>query len=585
MSTPEILKNSPVGSPKTFGDLYTQIQEKNILTPEEENALRDRAMKQYGMLGLIAKRQEAIGSNTRNELSGLLSGLPEREQILAKLDSMLPGYTPIESAKKTTEQAKNTPKSTLSTPDIGGDLIASLTGSTPAIAATVTGLGAAIVGTGLITEKWWKSTLVDGFGKLKDWIVGLLPENGIFAGLKDGIMKLFAKLGGGLGINDAVADTADKAKEQIKNTGIAYGTTKSIVKRFFLKKEGNATAIYDSWAFQSMKYSDVKKIYDNRKTNSVTKAFGLSEWTGTTDADIEEALAIFVDDTSKKGKHLRSQIDKTIGKEKEGLSMNELFIRVSSPLSYLHTMGDIGDAISSGNINAISDNIWFDVNLDTGDISGPLKANMEKMPAKVRMGMLVNYHGLQFLNTKQAMGFIDSTQKYTEEEKKDWEKVFDFGEKFQKAVLSNPKINLGMQSDFQKAFASPWLSYFGLASLYACTGGQTDFESMTAAEKLAFYGGCASVAGSMDSFAKGKFGMRYLDKLNFESSEIPPEVKELGTEILGGAVKATAHWLKEMWLAILGMAVEKPQYILGIAAVGYATGGIRKWWHKWRYHS
>ena len=59
-------------------------------------------------------------------------------------------------------------------------------------------------------------------------------------------MKLFAKLGGGLGINDAVADTADKAKEQIKNTGIAYGTTKSIVKRFFLKKEGNATAIYDS---------------------------------------------------------------------------------------------------------------------------------------------------------------------------------------------------------------------------------------------------------------------------------------------------------------------------------------------------
>ena len=153
MSTPEILKNSPVGSPKTFGDLYTQIQEKNILTPEEENALRDRAMKQYGMLGLIAKRQEAIGSNTRNELSGLLSGLPEREQILAKLDSMLPGYTPIESAKKTTEQAKNTPKSTLSTPDIGGDLIASLTGSTPAIAATVTGLGAAIVGTGLITEK------------------------------------------------------------------------------------------------------------------------------------------------------------------------------------------------------------------------------------------------------------------------------------------------------------------------------------------------------------------------------------------------------------------------------------------------
>ena len=147
MSTLETSKNAPTGSPKTFGDLYTQIQEKNILTPEEENMLRDRAVKQYGMLGLIAKRQEAIGSNTKNELSGLLSGLPERDQILAKLDSMLPGYTPAESGKKIIEQTKNIPKSLPNTPDIGGDFAKSLDSSAPIVAATVAGLGATVVGT------------------------------------------------------------------------------------------------------------------------------------------------------------------------------------------------------------------------------------------------------------------------------------------------------------------------------------------------------------------------------------------------------------------------------------------------------
>jgi hypothetical protein len=214
MTNPNIQKSSP----QTFGDLYTQIQEKNILTPEEENVFRDRAMQKYGMMGLLAKRQEAIGSNTRNELSWLLTGLPERDQILAKLDSMLPGYTPTESGQKITEQAKNTPKNIPSTPDIGSDLVKSLDGSVPAVTATIAGLGAAVVGTGLVTEKWWKTTLVENFGKFKDWIVGLLPENGIFAGLKDGIMKVFAKIGWALGIKSKEKQsTNDRDIDEVYN--------------------------------------------------------------------------------------------------------------------------------------------------------------------------------------------------------------------------------------------------------------------------------------------------------------------------------------------------------------------------------
>ena len=82
---------SPQNRPRTFGDLYTEIQEKSVLTPEQEDVLRDRAIERYGITGLRAKQQEILTTDTRRELSVLLSGLPEHDQILTKLDPLLPG--------------------------------------------------------------------------------------------------------------------------------------------------------------------------------------------------------------------------------------------------------------------------------------------------------------------------------------------------------------------------------------------------------------------------------------------------------------------------------------------------------------
>ena len=80
-----------LNSPRTFGDLYTEITTKQILTPEEEVALRDRVVNKYGMLGLRAKRKELITENTHKELDELLFNLPNKGSILAKLDPLLPG--------------------------------------------------------------------------------------------------------------------------------------------------------------------------------------------------------------------------------------------------------------------------------------------------------------------------------------------------------------------------------------------------------------------------------------------------------------------------------------------------------------
>lgn len=82
---------TPPKSPRTYGDLFTEITTKNILTPEEEVALRDRVINKYGMLGLGKKRKELITERTHTELVELLADLPNKSNILAKLDPLLPG--------------------------------------------------------------------------------------------------------------------------------------------------------------------------------------------------------------------------------------------------------------------------------------------------------------------------------------------------------------------------------------------------------------------------------------------------------------------------------------------------------------
>jgi hypothetical protein len=90
-----------ISSPRTFGDLYTEITTKSILTPEEEVELKKRVFEKYGgVSGLLKKRKENITEHTHQELDELLSDLPSKKSILAKLNPYLPGWDFSENAKR-----------------------------------------------------------------------------------------------------------------------------------------------------------------------------------------------------------------------------------------------------------------------------------------------------------------------------------------------------------------------------------------------------------------------------------------------------------------------------------------------------
>ncbi len=98
-------------TPMTFGDLYSKIKSEAILSPEEQKILQDKFMQKYGFRELMGKQKEIVGINTRHELEELLSDLPQKGNILSKLDTILPGKEKlstlvVESTEKTSELAK-----------------------------------------------------------------------------------------------------------------------------------------------------------------------------------------------------------------------------------------------------------------------------------------------------------------------------------------------------------------------------------------------------------------------------------------------------------------------------------------------
>lgn len=68
------MTDKPKTSPQeTFGTLYAKIQQKQVLTPEEEEAFRKKALEKYGGLpGLLKKQKELVSGDTRRELKELL---------------------------------------------------------------------------------------------------------------------------------------------------------------------------------------------------------------------------------------------------------------------------------------------------------------------------------------------------------------------------------------------------------------------------------------------------------------------------------------------------------------------------------
>ena len=92
---------TPTPIAKTLGELYDAV--KDWLKPEQRKELERRALKKYGMSGIMDKMREWVTGNTRAELSDLLNDMPGKDAILAKIDPMIPS---AETLRKWTDALK-----------------------------------------------------------------------------------------------------------------------------------------------------------------------------------------------------------------------------------------------------------------------------------------------------------------------------------------------------------------------------------------------------------------------------------------------------------------------------------------------
>lgn len=201
-----------VPKPKTFGELYTEIQSQAVLTPEQEAELRKRVLDKYWMLWLIQKRKETIGESTRSELDELLGDMPGKSDILARLDPLLPGLsratqTSAEGIDRLSQGIKSAnPQETLDkATKLWKDGLATAQDIVPeAIKTSLSWLPTSPEAAfNTLAQKWWEKAawVVDAFatGDLKTAAKeasGLSDSiSGAVRGFTDGIGNLFVKIG------------------------------------------------------------------------------------------------------------------------------------------------------------------------------------------------------------------------------------------------------------------------------------------------------------------------------------------------------------------------------------------------------
>ncbi len=570
--------NTPKSSPQTFGDLYSEIQAKEILTPTEEDVFRGRALEKYGMMGLLAKRKEVIGSNTRNELSGLLSGLPEREQILAKLDPMLPGYIPTQQATKPAETMTKSPRPTPKEAPIdtgGDDLVETLAVAAPAVAATVAGLSAAVVGTGLISEKWWQKTLLEWFTKFKDWIGGLFDENsmlgGLFGGMKEKIMGMFSLIGAKLWI---------KPKENAPKETLADKAAESSAAKLFvlLKKESstidsNLQTYFTHPKVITLSYNQIKEHIQKYESNT---------------ADLPNVLWIESKNPQKDGTLILSAM-KLYGTE---ISQNKLsqsswtkdewkseplikpLSRISKYIQFLEKIKEKKDKVE------IKDFSFSDAIPSIDSVKEFVWEKKEMLIALRERYAWFSPNVLRFLHTNVSTESYDKRDGYLPYKSKFDDTEWDFlnttlpayAEKIPKLLWQFSFWDRELDTIIQNYIKTKWITQANMIDIFVLSGWNDDIENMNDWEKsqvtmrlMVMLRGNGTISEKAESY---KYFLKIAANVVGKSStmSIPPGVKSLIQDTMGMMIDIVLGGSKDVLALWLALAQEHPWMTAGIGA-------------------
>lgn len=134
--------------------------------------------------------------------------------------------------------------------------------------------------------------------------------------------------------------------------------------------------------------------------------------------------------------------------------MQDIFKKLANPLSYFKALQkiDIGD-----NPQSIFDDFGFDIS-ENGDATGELASKADNISPSVRKVLFISpFAANRYTTSKDAMISLSQTSDgltlgNNPEIKKEYERIFQFGEAFRARVLESPNIHLGYREKFSDVF-------------------------------------------------------------------------------------------------------------------------------------
>lgn len=455
----------------------------------------------------------------------------------------------------------------------------------------------------MIAEWLWfdKKTMIEDMAKRAKWesigfmwtirvMIFSLLNKVSFLGMTDDWTPEEMKLAGiASSISAGVPKPKEWAKQEIdtvkleneENMKYRWAST-AMRKLLYDKKTERAGIVFEHASFQKMTYGQLESVYrevsPSWKKEWISARLGL---TPNTDEVVYEML------TGLCGGKLLSYIKQEYNKKYpqsriEDISMKSLFVKIANEFGHIVTLRDLDIT----NPTSFLDGMSFDITAD-GELTGPVAEKVKSSVSKpILWYMLGDGAENKFTDLKSN---LDNAKKrsptLSEENLIEIEKIFAFGEAFQKKLLGDPKLHLWYADAFKTEFKDPGISFRSLVLLYGSLGGDTAFEQMTALGKLSFYSGVVMVAGGLDSMNRWWVATAFMKKLlGWENPEIDPEVRKLsedaGVSLIGKAV----GWVWETVKTIVGAGKESPMTAVWVVMALWFWWVAKKKWHSYRYH-
>jgi hypothetical protein len=513
---------------------------------------------------------------------------------LADLTSLKAQVTQVAEDKKAAEVAQT---QVAALPETSSDVTSGLADelsktvewAAPAVTTAVAGIGTAIVGTGLISEKDWKSTLKEGFKSFVDWVSGFFSGDSLlgklFWGMKDKILGVFHKIGKSLGvISEARAD------DQIQKPHIewSFGVSYHAILPFLTRGDGAGLPIAETLGdkeFQTVSLRTLRSMYESGDYSRLDKIL-------ITETDPEKRKKTFQHICHHIFDEKKSFIARNLSSAyKSGTQMLQSAhipeeITLASYFQWashvLRSIKWVPQMVASGgkdiiNKLTVKDGELSGVDEAAGDLdlfqfSSPelrkkyLVAMLWESARHYKVGAKDNNITALLDRSGSDSFFAKLSAPEREEVRAELTRLFGFADRFFQEIQTNTKLNLGMGTDMAQILKSKGFSYLGLLSIYQVMNGKTDYSMMSTIERASMHSIVTGIFGAgADANMSGKLAGAYAQKLmnSADHEEVRNFVKEVAT--FAGKTAVSGAWAAIKWYA--GFTKESPELGLWLVAI------------------